>query len=160
MSTPKTLSPAAQAISADLQAVLTLDENGKGEADNTVYFNHAEKAGYTKETMEGVKNYDRTFAAGAMDATQAIGLKAVTGGAKFEAAEVTIQGAKGEEFGVKYTPHSKGVMKGADGQPDKPWEKFGSVRVAHKSSVGGKGGDMGIAMSMANAAAEAVLKKA
>lgn len=155
-----TLTPEEQAISADLQKQIEFSEEKMTvEGDSTVYFDHAEKAGLTKEVVTNVKNYDKSFMAAEMDAVATVGLKAVQANAalidkKFEA---TFAGVKGEEFSVTYTPKREGVMKGAEGTPDKPWTSYGSVSGAHKSVTKTKGGSMGAAMDMAAAAAEAVL---
>lgn len=156
----KQLSAAALAISADLVASLK-DEDLTKEIvkGNEVYVKHAEAAGFTMDQINGVKAYDRTFAAGTIHATATVAVEAIKAGQKLDTVNVTWAGAKGEEFTAKFTPKSEGVIRGGEGQPDKPWTSYGKTRVAHKSVVSGKAGDLGVAMSMAEAAAEAVMKK-
>ena len=155
----KVLSAAAQAISADLQAAIVLDEGNTGSAESNIYYEHGAKAGYEKETIDGVKKFDRTFMAGVMDATSNLGLRALAANPELERVDVSVQGAKGEEFNVTYSPMKTGVIAGKDGAEDKPWTSYGSLRGSHKTVASGKGGDLGAAMDLAAAAAEAALTK-
>lgn len=154
----KQLSPAAEAISVDVQAALRGEEGINAKINSDIYYNHADKAGYAKDTVDGVKKFDRTFAAGNMDAVAKVGLEHAQKTGSKDPISVTVAGATGEEFTTTYTPHASGTMKGGEGQPDRPWEAFGGVRTSQKTTVRGKGGEMGAAMAASAAAAEAVFK--
>lgn len=153
----KTLSAAAIAISEALQTKVKLNEQHRGEGDSEVYLEHGEKAGYTKETLEGVKNYDRTYMAGQMDATAKLGLAALAADPKLERVEIVTSGVKGEEFSSVWTPKREGVIPGKDGAADKPWVSYGGLSGRHRSTTSGKSGDLGAAMDLSAAATEAVL---
>lgn len=154
----KQITPEAAAISADVQAALSGEEGLSAKLNNDIYYAHGKTAGYEAEVIDGVKGFDRTFAAGSMDGVAKAGLAHVLKTGSKEPVSVTVPGSKGEEFTATYTPHSSGVMKGAEGQPDREWEAFGGIRVTHRTLVRGKGGDMGAAMAASAAAAEAVFK--
>ena len=159
----KTLSAAAAAISADLRQSLNFSasETSK-ELDNTVYLAHAEKAGVSEQQIVDVKQYDRTYTAGLMDAVSDAGLAAIKADPSLVEVklEVTAAGVKGETFGATYTGKRTGTMKGQNGAPDTDWTSWGGVRASHKSIISGKGGDQGIAMNLAAAAAEEALAAA
>ena len=156
----KKLSDAAVAISKDLRKALTFDEKNVANLGNDVYVDHAKQAGLEESTIVKVKEYDRTFGAGLMDATAHVALSAIKkaeslADAKFE---VNAKGLAGEEFSATYHGKKSGTITGADGV-EKTWTNHGTVRLAHKSSTHGKRSDLGVAMEMAASAAEAALSK-
>lgn len=161
--TEKKLSDAALAVSADVQAELLDDEgNIRGEISQKPYVNHLERNDFSLEKMTTAKNLDRTYVAGHMHAVNTTALKLAA--AAIEAGKeapkkvvVSAPGVKGESFDVTWTGHDSGTMKGAEGQPDKQWNSYGSMQVRHRTVTKGKGGDVGTAMSLAAAAAEALL---
>ncbi len=154
--TTKQLTTQALAISEDLQKAVSATQT---KTDSTVYHDHAEKAGLTKETIDGVKNYDRTFAGAALHAAATVGLAAHLADPKVEKIEFTFGGAKGEEFNAVYTPKKEGTIPANGDRPAKDFTSFGGVRMSHKSTASGKGGDIGVAIAMAAEAAELALTK-
>lgn len=155
--TTKQLSAAAQAVSADLQAAINLDDKHQDKVDSSIYYKHGETAGYSKENLDGVKKYDQTFMAGLMDATAVVGLKAQIGKSELVKVEVTAGGAKGEEFSAVYVPKTEGVIPARNGEPEKQYVSMGKVRGSHKTTSSGKSGDLGIAQALAVEAATAAL---
>ena len=158
MTDKKHLSDAAQAISHDLRKALTFDEKNTANLGNEVYIDHANKAGLTEEGINKVKEYDRTFGAGLMDATAHVALAAIKKAESLKTAkfEVNAKGLTGEEFTASYTGQKSGSITGGDGV-EKPWTSHGTVRLAHKSSTHGKRSDLGIVQELAAQAAEAAL---
>ena len=97
----KKLSDAAVAISKDLRKALTFDEKNVANLGNEVYVEHAKHVGLEESTIVKVKEYDRTFGAGLMDATAHVALSAIKkaeslADAKFE---VNAKGLAGEAEG-------------------------------------------------------------
>lgn len=158
----KTLSAAAQAISADLQSQLSFSKDTPDvEIDNKVYVKHAESAGLTIDGIVAVKEYDRTYVAGLLDATHVKALEAVVADPSLAEVKLTATSAgacKGESFDSTYVGRRSGTMKGSDGKPDTNWTSYGSVRAGHKSIISGKSGDLGAAMEHAATAGEEALK--
>lgn len=157
----KTLSEAAQLVSDEVFAQLNVEGAApKTETDNAPYNNHLERSGFTVEQATKLKQADKTFVAGVMDATARVGLAAVVAGHLQDGKlKTTVPGVKGEEFEVQWTNHKHGNIPGKDGQPDKAWNSYGSLQAKHRSTTDTKGGEIGTAISLAAAAAEALLKK-
>lgn len=158
--TAKVLTDAEKAISADLQSLITFSsEKTENDLNNESYFRHASKADLSEQDINRVKNFDKSFAAGMLDATSQVALNAVKADPSLleKKLSVTVAGVKGETFESTYVGKRSGTIKEAGGG-EKHWTNWGTARVAHRSVMTGKGGSLGVAMDEAAAAAEAALK--
>lgn len=159
--TDKTLSAAAQAISADLQLSATeYDETHNATTADDIFEKHLPE-GLTVKLAEQSKHYDRTFGAAMIDANSHLmhkALKANPDADKSVDYKLTAKGLAGEKFTATITPIKTGVMGGRDGQPEKAWTSHGLSRISHTSTVHGRRSDLGIAIDNAKTMAEEILK--
>lgn len=156
MSETKALNARSQSVSDTLQQVLTGDENHHYTTSEGVYEKHLPEH-IPMETVKELSSYNRDFTAGSIHATGVIGAKvAATSNGTVKAITATIKTIPGERLDVNFTAKKEGKIPGKD----TTYEKYGAVSVTHTTSAGGKGGEIGIAMDLVQAATEAAMKSA